>query len=171
MRALRAVDLDRKIVWNKLALLWGSPLILLDQGRIGAVLLTNSSAEWGNHLHFLGSFSILKLSSKIANFCHKENCRTKKLGRISPEIHWCYQLQLSYVVWWLVMSRKVYEANWNRRTDRRTNRTTYSIRLTVWLKILSHPGPWKDLDWSVILWECVLKVDFLWWAICPPPLN
>ena len=41
---------------------------------------------------FLGSFSFLNLSSKIANFCHTESFRTKEWGRILPEIHWCWQM-------------------------------------------------------------------------------
>ena len=65
----------------------------------------------------LGKFSFSKQSSKIANFCHTESCRTKKWGRILPEPHLCCQMQSSYVVRRLATSRDVYEANWNRRTD------------------------------------------------------
>ena len=55
------------------------------------------AAQW-NVVLAVGLSRFFRVSHKIANFCHTEECRAKKWGRIFPEFHWSHQMYSLYAI-------------------------------------------------------------------------
>ena len=108
---LRAVDLDRKIVWNKLALLWGSPLIYAFCWiRGGSAYLEIVQSVSGNFRFFLKSFceNAWKMTQKSLSFAKNDQKRCQFREKLPKKVSFLWKITQKCLIFWKIDPKMSY---------------------------------------------------------------